>query len=149
MAKINTIAGDIYYKTDGDSLTCISWSESDNTNPSNKLDGKVKANLEEYFKNKRQKFDVPINPQGTEFQQRVWKELLKIPYGKTVTYKDVADAIGSHPRAVGMAVGKNPIPIIIPCHRVIGKNGKMTGFSGGEGIKTKEILLNLEQNLQN
>ncbi len=106
---------------------------------------KCKFLLDQYFDDENPKFDLPLNPHGTEFQKKVWALIHKIPYGEILTYGEIADKIKSHPRAVGMACGKNPIPIIIPCHRVMGKNGKLTGFSGGEGIKTKNYLLNLER----
>lgn len=100
--------------------------------------------LNEYFEGKRKKFDLPVNPKGTEFMQSVWKELKKIPYGKTATYKEIAERVGNPKaaRAVGMANNKNPIPIIIPCHRVIGANGKLVGYA--LGLNMKEQLLKLE-----
>ena len=100
--------------------------------------------LEEYFAGKRTSFDIPVAPIGTEFQKQVWKSLNEIPFGKTATYGDQALKLGkpSASRAVGAANGKNPIPIIIPCHRVIGADGSLTGFSGGLDIKKK--LLRLE-----
>jgi len=101
--------------------------------------------IREYFKGKRTKFNVIVNPQGTDFQKRVWFELSKIAYGELCTYKDIAKAIGNEnaARAVGMANSKNPIPLIIPCHRVIGTNGKLTGFA--HGLAMKERLINFEQ----
>ncbi len=98
-----------------------------------------------YFRGKRTRFDVDIYPQGTDFQRRVWRELSKISYGQLCTYKDIAKAIGNEKasRAVGMANSKNPIPLIIPCHRVIGTNGKLTGFA--HGIAIKKRLINFEQ----
>lgn len=100
--------------------------------------------LTEYIDRKRQDFNLPLKPKGTVFQQKVWKELLKIPYGRTVSYKDIATATGNAnaSRAVGMANNKNPIPIFIPCHRVIGKNGSLTGYAGGLGLK--KTLLKIE-----
>lgn len=102
------------------------------------------AQLEEYFSGARTSFDLPIASKGTAFQQQVWKALMTIPYGETWSYQDIANAIDNPKavRAVGMANGKNPISIIVPCHRVIGKNGKLTGYAGGVGIKEK--LLSLE-----
>lgn len=101
--------------------------------------------LHEYFSGQRQSFDLPLNPQGTEFQIKVWAALQEIPYGKTATYKDIAQIINKPKgcRAVGMANNKNPLPIFIPCHRVIGTNGKLVGYAGG--LSTKEKLLELEQ----
>lgn len=100
--------------------------------------------LLEYFNSKRKKFSLKFKLTGTEFQKKVWKALLKIPYGKTVSYKYIAEKINNPKavRAVGLANKKNPLPIIIPCHRVIGKNGKLVGYSSGLDIKEK--LLNLE-----
>ena len=100
--------------------------------------------LTAYFAGERQSFDLPLKPNGTEFQLQVLDELQKIPYGTTASYGDIAKRIGRPKavRAVGAANGRNPLPIIIPCHRVIGSSGSMTGFGGG--IPTKEALLRLE-----
>ena len=97
--------------------------------------------LKEYFRGKRQKFNVKLNPLGTDFQKRVWRHLGKIAYGELCTYKEIAKAIGNEKasRAVGMANSKNPIPLVIPCHRVIGSNGSLTGFAHGLAIKEKLI----------
>ena len=105
-----------------------------------------KKQLEEYFAGKRKTFDLPLVPKGTEFQQKVWKALQEIPYGETRTYGEIAAAIGNPKaaRAVGMANNKNPIGIIIPCHRVVGANGKLVGYAGG--MEKKEFLLELERN---
>lgn len=105
-----------------------------------------KKQLEEYFAGKRKIFDLPLAPKGTEFQQKVWKALQEIPYGETRTYGEIAAAIGNPKaaRAVGMANNKNPIGIIIPCHRVVGANGKLVGYAGG--MEKKEFLLELERN---
>ncbi len=100
--------------------------------------------LLEYFDGKRRAFDFPIKPHGTDFQMSVWKALLTIPFGTTVSYTHVAELIGDAKkvRAVANAIGKNPIMIVVPCHRVIGKDGKLHGFGGG--IPLKRYLLNLE-----
>lgn len=100
--------------------------------------------LEEYFAGERQTFELELKPNGTEFQQSVWGALLKIPFGQTRTYMDIAKGLGKEKaiRAVGAANGANPIPIIIPCHRVIGSNGQLIGFGGG--IWRKEFLLHHE-----
>ncbi len=106
----------------------------------------VHKELEEYFKGTRETFQLPLALKGTPFQQKVWQVLMTIPYGKTMTYKQVAEAIGNPKacRAVGMANNRNQIPIIIPCHRVIGSNGKLVGYAGGLHIKEK--LLEMEEN---
>ena len=99
------------------------------------------AQLSEYFSGKRQTFDLPLNLKGTEFQLAVWNELLRVPYGDTITYAELARRIGRPAaiRAVGAANGANPIPVIVPCHRVIGSNGTLTGYGGG--IERKQWLL--------
>lgn len=103
----------------------------------------AKLQILAYMKGELKTFDLILNPQGTEFQKKTWKALQNIPYGETKTYKEIAIAIGNDKasRAVGMANNKNPIPIIIPCHRVIGTNGKLTGFAFGLGIKDQLIQL--------
>ncbi|MCI5679605.1 MAG: methylated-DNA--[protein]-cysteine S-methyltransferase [Bacteroidales bacterium] len=106
---------------------------------------KCKQELDEFFEGKRKTFDLPLAPEGTAFQKRVWDALREIPYGETRTYKDIAIAVDSPKgfRAVGMANNKNPIAIMVPCHRVIGTNGKLVGYAAGMEIKT--WLLALEQ----
>ncbi|MGL6114268.1 MAG: methylated-DNA--[protein]-cysteine S-methyltransferase [Cetobacterium sp.] len=104
------------------------------------------SQLLEYLKGERKEFSIPLSLEGTEFQKKVWEALKEIPYGKTVSYKDIAIAIGNPKgaRAVGMANNRNPIMIIVPCHRVIGKNGKLVGYGGG--LPLKEKLLEIEKN---
>lgn len=101
--------------------------------------------LDEYFAGTRRLFDLPLNPTGTLFQKKVWDALVQIPYGKTQTYGQIASTAGNPKacRAVGMANNRNPIAIIIPCHRVVGANGTLTGYAGG--LDKKEFLLNLER----
>ncbi|SRR5258708_11374537 len=103
--------------------------------------------LHAYFAGELETFDLPLAPDGTQFQQRVWNELSKIPYGQTISYGELARRIGnpSASRAVGLANGSNPIPIVIPCHRVIGSNGKLTGYGGGLPIKEKLLALERRQ----
>ena len=106
----------------------------------------LKTELQEYFQGNRKKFNVSIDMKGTEFQIKVWKALLEIPFGATKTYKEQSIIVGDLKaiRAVGTANGKNPIPIVIPCHRVVGSDGSLTGFSGG--LWRKRFLLDLESN---
>ena len=104
----------------------------------------ARRQLDEYFAGERREFDLPLKPSGTAFQRRVLEELTRIPYGTTTSYGDIAERIGrpAAVRAVGAANGRNPLPIVIPCHRVIGKDGSLTGFGGG--LPTKRALLQLE-----
>lgn len=106
---------------------------------------KATKELNEYFCGKRKVFSFPIAPEGTPFQRKVWKALQSIPYGRTASYQDIAIKVKSPQaaRAVGMANNKNPLPLVIPCHRVIGKNGDLVGF--GSGLKKKKWLLELER----
>jgi methylated-DNA-[protein]-cysteine S-methyltransferase len=117
-----------------------SWTWRDDATPFDE----VKRQLSEYFSGRRTTFDLPLAPQGTQFQGRVWEELQKIPYGTTISYGELARRIGNAnaSRAVGLANGRNPISIIVPCHRVIGANGKLTGYGGG--LPRKEALLAFE-----
>ena len=114
--------------------------------PDTPLLREAKRQLDEYFAGSRRVFDLPLSPRGTEFQRRVWSALETIPYGETRTYAQIAAVIGSPKacRAVGMANHCNPLPIVIPCHRVIGSGGQLTGYAGG--LDTKQYLLTLEQN---
>lgn len=107
----------------------------------------VKAQLRAYFKGDLKQFDLPLAPVGTPFQLKVWEALKTIPYGTLASYKNIAQAIGNSKavRAVGGANGKNPIPIIVPCHRVIGADGSLTGFGGG--LETKRRLIELERSM--
>ncbi len=105
----------------------------------------AKEQLEQYFSGQRKIFDLPLNPQGTNFMKADWKALTDIPYGETRSYKQIAEAIGNPKacRAVGMANNRNPIAIVIPCHRVIGADGSLVGYAGG--LHLKKFLLDLEQ----
>ena len=105
----------------------------------------VAHQLEEYFNGQRKQFQLPLAPQGTDFQQKVWRELQAIPYGETRSYKEIAHRIGNPKacRAVGQANNRNPISIIIPCHRVIGHSGELVGYGGG--LEIKQFLLELER----
>ena len=113
--------------------------------PDGELFAEASSQLEQYFDGERTEFDLPLALDGTAFQRRVWAALLGIPYGQTVSYGQLADRIGrpSAPRAVGLANGKNPVGIIVPCHRVVGADGSLTGYGGG--IERKRYLLAHEQ----
>ena len=145
--KYNSIIGDIFISADENFLLSVQFvNHNFIENKENKIIRQTIKQFDEYFRGKRKKFELPLNPKGTEFQKKVWLQLMNIPYGKTATYKDIATEIGNTnaSRAVGNANNKNPIAIIIPCHRVIGSNNKLTGYAGG--LDKKEKLLNLEKN---
>lgn len=141
----NTKIGKLYITADSDAITAISTQKPSGDEKETTLTKKAFLQLEEYFAGKRKTFDLPLKLDGTEFQKRVWQELIKIPYGKTISYKELAKAVGNEKacRAVGMANNKNKIMIIIPCHRVVGSNGDLTGYAGGLDIKKQ--LIDLEK----
>lgn len=105
---------------------------------------RARTQLEEYFEGRRKDFDLPLRPMGTVFQRRVWEALSRIPHGQTRSYGDLAEELGTAPRALGGACGRNPIPVIIPCHRVLASNGGLGGYSGQDGVETKAFLLRHE-----
>lgn len=105
---------------------------------------KARDQLEEYFEGKRQDFDLPLAPFGTAFQMKVWQALSRIPFGSVATYGQLAAELGTAPRALGGACGRNPIPVLIPCHRVLGSDNGLGGYSGMDGVDTKRFLLKLE-----
>jgi methylated-DNA-[protein]-cysteine S-methyltransferase len=135
-----------------DALVSLLWGSAHPENRAGRIDGTndvisaTETQLREYFERKRTQFSIPLFPQGTDFQKRVWQELLKIPYGQSISYGEQAERVGrpKAARAVGAANGKNPIGILIPCHRVLGASGALTGFAGG--VRTKQKLLMLEGN---
>jgi methylated-DNA-[protein]-cysteine S-methyltransferase len=137
-------------KTDNKSLISLSFLEEKevpNKKPAkSELINTILKQLDEYFNHKRKIFDFPIHLEGTEFQLKVWEKVQSVPFGKTTTYLNVAVQLGSskNVRAVGSANGKNPIPIIVPCHRVIGENKELVGYSGG--LWRKKWLLEHESN---
>ncbi|MGH3385667.1 MAG: methylated-DNA--[protein]-cysteine S-methyltransferase [Nocardioidaceae bacterium] len=142
--------GALLLESDGDHLTSVlfePWEpasgERDDAHP---VLGEARAQLTAYFAGERRDFDLPLRAEGTEFQRRVWAQLRQIPYGSTMSYGEVAGELGLVPgasRAVGLANGRNPISIIVPCHRVIGADGSLTGYGGG--IDRKRALLSLER----
>ena len=140
----NTKIGEIFIAEGNGQITNISFKKLDYPIKKSPLIEKTFIEIDEYLKGKRKTFDIPLALNGSPFQIKVWQELKKIPYGQTRTYKDIAKAAGNEKacRAVGMANNKNPIAIIIPCHRVLGQNGDLTGYAGGLDIKRK--LLNIE-----
>lgn len=137
--------GPIFLAEDNGAVTAVHFGRAAQENSSELL-AETARQLDEYFAGRRQDFRLPLAPRGTDFQLKVWSALQQIPYGQTASYKDIATQIGNAKacRAVGMANHHNPIGIIIPCHRVIGSSGKLTGYAGG--LDKKRRLLELEQN---
>lgn len=153
--KIKTTVGDLYLLASEKGLKGVnieSWDAETVTHlerktPEIKILNQTKRELEEYFSGTRQKFQIPLDVEGSEFQKKVWNQLRKIPYGKTCAYKDIATKLSdpNASRAVGTANGKNPLWIIVPCHRVITASGSLGGYAGGLEMKTK--LLQLESKI--
>lgn len=141
---VSSIVGRISYTVEGGKLTELGFEAGAALAPA--PDGcPVARQLDEYFRRERRTFDLELAPEGTEFQHAVWAELVKIPYGETRTYLQIAQRIGNPDavRAVGAANGANPIALIIPCHRVIGSDGSLTGYAGG--LDNKRRLLDFER----
>lgn len=145
---IDTPVGRLGIAIEGESITSIDMlSRRRSLRSSNKpLARQAARELKQYFKGERSSFDLPVSKRGTDFQERVWRALRKIPFGKTVTYGQLADRLSSGARAVGTACRKNPVPIVVPCHRVVAKSG-IGGYMGdttGPRVKMKHELLNHE-----
>lgn len=138
----STPAGKICLRQDGIALSALDWGEGPEGAPTPLL-RRARAQVEAYFAGERESFDLPLAPQGTEFQRRVWRELTAIPKGRVLTYGELASRLSSSPRAIGGACGANPIPVIIPCHRVLARGG-LGGYSGAGGVATKTWLLTFE-----
>lgn len=147
MFSYETPVGELWIVQTGDAISHVLFHAPeglDATRAETPLIRKTYAELLEYFAGARREFSVPLAPEGTAFQQKVWAALCEIGYGETMAYSEIADMVGSPKaaRAVGMANNRNPISIIIPCHRVIGKSGKLVGYGGG--LDKKVFLLELE-----
>ena len=125
-------------------IVALDWGAQDATDRTPLL-ARAQAQLEDYFAGTRRRFDLPLDAGGTAFQRRVWRAMAAIPYGQTRSYGDLALELGTAARAVGGACAKNPIPILIPCHRVLGAHRALGGYSGGDGLATKRRLLVLER----
>lgn len=152
LRRLDSPIGRIEITSDGESVTSLSI-ERDGDLPFEEIDERsnavldsAAAQLDEYFAGKRTSFDVPVKLVGTEFQQAVWAQLSSLPFGGVISYGELGMATGraTAGRAVGGAVGANPVPIIVPCHRVLASNNRITGYSGGNGVPTKVWLLDHE-----
>lgn len=141
-----TRLGFILVRSDGTNLTSLEITEQPSASNPDAITEEAQGQISQYLAGQRKEFDLPIGLKGTTFQIKVWNELQKIPFGHSLSYEDLAQLIGNHRafRAVGSAVGSNPIPLVIPCHRILGKNKKISGYSAGKGIPTKRELLHGE-----
>ncbi len=141
--SMHSPVGDLTISEDGGAIVSLDWGwgaiQTDTP-----LLLKAKDQLEHYFDGDRSKFALPLIPHGTPYQQKVWAAMRRIPYGRTATYGELAKSLDSAARAVGRSCGQNPLPILIPCHRVVGADGKLGGYSGDGGLETKTALLRLE-----
>ncbi len=145
--SLNTPLGVLSLFEEEGALVAIEWGRASGEDTTPLLE-KTRAQLDAYFDSALTSFDLPLRPEGTPFQRSVWNFLRRIPRGETVSYGHLANALNTGPRAVAGACGRNPIPIIIPCHRVVGANRLLGGYSGGDGAATKEALLRLEGALE-
>jgi methylated-DNA-[protein]-cysteine S-methyltransferase len=142
---IETPIGKLGLYTDEIHLLRITFCAAGENDNSNNIIDETEKQLQEYFSGKRTEFTIPLRLEGTEFRKKVWEQLQKIPFGETISYQELAERVGSinKARAVGNANHYNPIPIIVPCHRVVRKSGDLGGFGGG--LDVKEFLLELEK----
>ena len=144
---VDSPVGRLALEADHDVLTRVRWAgdgETADAAPRHAVLAEAVRQLDLYFARRLTRFDLPLAAEGTAFQKRVWAAMVEIPYGETATYGGLAMALGSGPRAVGTACGRNPIPIVVPCHRVLASGGREGGFSGGRGLPTKRQLLAIE-----
>ena len=149
---IETPTGPVIAVSDGESLVRLTWTEdradwieTARSEGEDEVSRETSRQLASYFQGDLKEFDLPIRfERGTDFERAVWKATLRIPFSETRTYGDLATETDGIARAVGTACGRNPIPIVVPCHRVVGSDGKLVGFSGGKGVQTKSWLLDFE-----
>ncbi len=139
-----TPIGEVTFSEEDGAIVALDWGRGRDQDRTPLLREAV-TQLQDYFDEKRAGFDLPLAPYGSAFQCRVWDALRAIPPGETRSYGDLAIALGTSARAIGQANGANPIPILIPCHRVVAAAGRLGGYSGGEGPATKRLLLDLER----
>ena len=141
--SLHTPLGEVTISEDGGAIVALDWGRGRDQEATPLL-CQARDQLQAYFDGKRMSFNLPLAPEGSDFQKRVWAALCAIPSGETRSYADIARTISSAPRAVGGANGANPIPLFIPCHRVIAADGSLGGYSGGDGPATKRYLLDHE-----
>jgi methylated-DNA-[protein]-cysteine S-methyltransferase len=143
--SLHTPLGDLTLSEEDGAIVALDWGRGRDQEATPLL-ARARDQLQDYFDGTRTAFDLPLAPHGTEFQRKVWQALTAIPAGQTRSYAEIARQVGCRAaRAIGQANGANPIPILIPCHRVVAANGALGGYSGGEGEATKRYLLDLER----
>ena len=135
--------GPLTIEQEGEAIVAVRWGRAPQEAPTPLLQEAARQ-LGEYFAGARHDFDLPLNPAGSPLEQSVWAAMARIPYGQTRSYGEIASEVGDTPQSVGSACGSNPIPVIIPCHRVLAAQGRLGGYSGAGGTKTKTALLVLE-----
>ncbi len=143
---IDSPVGPLRLGSDGDNITQVAFADEVSTTTDVAILREAARQLESYFAGELEEFNLPLAPSGTDFQRRVWAALLDVPYGQTASYGEIATRLGlplSASRAIGLANGSNPIAIVVPCHRIIGADGSLTGYGGG--LDNKRLLLQLEQ----
>lgn len=140
---LDTPLGRLSLLEEAGALAAIEWGDRSSAEAPTPLLIEAKRQLEAYFAGDLRRFDLPLRPEGTVFERRVWQAMSEIPYGETRRYGDLAASLGATPRAIGQACGRNPLPIIVPCHRVLAATG-LGGYSGSGGAETKRLLLVLE-----
>jgi methylated-DNA-[protein]-cysteine S-methyltransferase len=145
--SLHSPVGELTLSEDDGAIVALDWGWGRDQEETPLL-SEAKAQLNAYFDGSRKDFSLPLRPYGSQFQQDVWKEMLNIPYGKTMTYGEMAKKLKSAAQAIGGACGRNPIPIIIPCHRVLASGGKLGGYTADGGVEIKQALLQLEGALE-
>jgi methylated-DNA-[protein]-cysteine S-methyltransferase len=144
---IDSPVGELLLCSSGQAITKLSWLDDKASRPTDDPDpvcALAATELQAYFAGTLRNFTIRVSLGGSKLQRGVWDAMVNIPFGTVLTYGNVAHALGTGAQAVGTACGQNPVPIIIPCHRIVGASGKLTGFSGGNGVQTKAFLLDLE-----
>jgi methylated-DNA-[protein]-cysteine S-methyltransferase len=144
--SLHTPVGDITLSEDGGALVSVDWGWAEGQRETALLK-RARKQLQDYFDGNRQDFDLPLNPHGTDLQKKIWAGMCAIPYGTTLAYGELGKQVGTIARVVGNACGRNPLPILIPCHRVLAAHGKLGFYSGEGGVDTKVALLRLEGTL--
>lgn len=141
--SLHTPVGDVTLSEDGGAIVSVDWGWAA-TQTETPLLKRARKQLQDYFDGRRKDFDLPLNPHGTALQKKIWAGMVAIPYGATLAYGELGRKVGAGARVVGNACGRNPLPILVPCHRVLAAHGKLGFYSGEGGVDTKVALLRLE-----